>query len=123
MLARPPAACTGRTKPSGCRAATSAVKRFGYAKFANPASRYALVGVAVAETAAGVRVAVTGAGADGVFRVPAMEAALAKSFAANSLSGIAVDVKLLSGDIHAAADYRAHLIGVMAARAVKMMDG
>lgn len=121
MLARPPAACTGRTKPSGCRAATSAVKRFGYAKFANPASRYALVGVA--ETAAGVRVAVTGAGADGVFRVPAMEAALAKSFAANSLSGIAVDVKLLSGDIHAAADYRAHLIGVMAARAVKMMDG
>ena len=52
-----------------------------------------------------------------------MEAALAKSFAANSLSGIAVDVKLLSGDIHAAADYRAHLIGIMAARAVKMIGG
>lgn len=93
-------------------------KRFGYAKFANPASRYALVGVAVAETAGGVRVTVTGAGADGVFRVPAMESALAKSFAANSVSGIAVDPKTLGSDMHAAADYRAHLIGVLAARAV-----
>ena len=100
-----------------------AAKRFGYAKFANPASRYALVGVAVAETAAGIRVAVTGAGADGVFRVPAMEAALAKSFMPTALAGIAVDPKLLSGDMHAAADYRAHLIGVMAARAVKMAGG
>jgi aerobic carbon-monoxide dehydrogenase medium subunit len=100
-----------------------AAKRFAYAKFANPASRYALVGVAVAETAAGVRVAVTGAGSDGVFRVPAMEAALAKSFAANALSGIAVDPKLLSGDMHAAADYRAHLINVMAQRAVATAAG
>ena len=95
-----------------------AAKRFAYAKFANPASRYALVGVAVAETAAGVRVAVTGAGADGVFRVPAMEAALTKSFAANALAGITVDPATLSGDMHAAADYRAHLINVMAQRAV-----
>ena len=98
-----------------------AAKRFAYAKFANPASRYALVGVAVAETAAGVRVAVTGAGSDGVFRVPAMEAALAKSFAANALTGITVDPKALSGDMHAAADYRAHLINVMAQRAVAMV--
>ena len=95
-------------------------KRFGYAKFSNPASRYALVGVAVAETAAGMRVAVTGAGADGVFRVPAMEAALTKSFAADALSGITVDAKNLGSDMHAAADYRAHLIGVLAQRAVAL---
>ena len=100
-----------------------AAKRFGYAKFANPASRYALVGVAVAETMAGVRVAVTGAGASGVFRVPVMEAALAKSFAVTALAGMTVDPNLLSGDMHAAADYRAHLIGVMAARAVKKAGG
>jgi aerobic carbon-monoxide dehydrogenase medium subunit len=97
-----------------------AAKRFAYAKFVNQASRYALVGVAVAETAAGVRVAVTGAGSDGVFRVPAMEAELAKSFAANAIANVKVDPKLLSGDMHAAADYRAHLIGVMAQRAVAM---
>ena len=95
-------------------------KRFGYARFSNPASRYALVGVAVAETANGVRVAVTGAGADGVFRVPAMETALSKSFAPNALTGISVDPKTLGSDIHAAADYRAHLIGVMARQAVEM---
>ncbi len=95
-------------------------KRFGYAKFSNPASRYALVGVAVAETAAGVRVAVTGAGADGVFRVPDMEAALAKSFAANAVSGITLDPKNLGSDMHAAADYRAHLIGVLAKKAVTL---
>ncbi len=95
-------------------------KRFRYAKFSNPASRYALVGVAVAETASGVRVAVTGAGNDGVFRVPAMEAALTQSFAANALTGILVDAKQLGSDIHAASDYRAHLIGVLAARAVGM---
>jgi aerobic carbon-monoxide dehydrogenase medium subunit len=94
-------------------------KRFAYAKFANPASRFALVGVAVAETAAGVRVAVTGAGGNGVFRVAAMEAALAKSFAPESLSNTAVDPSDLASDIHADADYRAHLIGVMARRAVK----
>ena len=95
-------------------------EKSAYQKFPNPASRYALVGVAVAETAGGVRVAVTGAGSDGVFRVPAMEAALAKSFAASALAGIAVDPKTLSGDMHAAADYRAHLINVMAQRAVAM---
>jgi aerobic carbon-monoxide dehydrogenase medium subunit len=95
-----------------------AAKRFAYAKFANPASRYALVGVAVAETAAGVRVAVTGAGADGVFRVPAMEAELAKSFSANAIAAVKVDPGTLASDMHAASDYRAHLIGVMAQRAV-----
>jgi carbon-monoxide dehydrogenase medium subunit len=94
-------------------------KRFAYAKFANPASRFALVGVAVAETASGIRVAVTGAGGKGVFRVAAMEAALAKSFAAEALSNITVDPSNLLSDIHAEADYRAHLTVVMARRAVK----
>ena len=94
-------------------------KRFAYAKFPNPASRFALVGVAVADTASGIRVAVTGAGAKGVFRVPQMEAALAKSFAAQALDSVKVDAALCMSDIHADADYRAHLVGVMAKRAVE----
>jgi carbon-monoxide dehydrogenase medium subunit len=94
-------------------------KRFGYAKFANQASRFALVGVAVAQTDQGMRVAVTGAGLGGVFRVPKMEAALAKSFTPTALDGITVDPLRLTSDIHASADYRAHLIGVMAKRAVE----
>jgi aerobic carbon-monoxide dehydrogenase medium subunit len=94
------------------------VKKAGYAKFPNPASRYAMVGVFVAQMKDGsARVAVTGAGA-GVFRVPAMEAALAKKFSADALTGIAVPAKGLNADMHASADYRAHLIGVMAKRAV-----
>jgi carbon-monoxide dehydrogenase medium subunit len=94
-------------------------KKSGYAKFPNPASLYAMVGVFVAQSADGsVRVAVTGAGA-GVFRVPEMEAALAKSFTAKSLDGIAVKAKGLNSDMHASAEYRAHLIGVMAKRAVE----
>jgi carbon-monoxide dehydrogenase medium subunit len=93
--------------------------RFAYAKFPNPASRFALVGVAVAETTAGVRVAVTGAGGNGVFRVAAMEEALTTSFAPEALANISVDSSALASDIHADADYRAHLIGVMARRAVR----
>jgi len=95
--------------------------KFAYAKFANPASRYALVGVAVAQRGADVRVAVTGAGSAGVFRVPVMEAALKASFTAKALDGIAVPAKDLNSDIHADAAYRAHLIGVMAKRAVAAM--
>jgi carbon-monoxide dehydrogenase medium subunit len=94
-------------------------ERFAYAKFPNPASRFALVGVVVASTATGVRVAVTGAGARGVFRVPAFEAALSKSFLADAISGIEVPESALMSDIHADASYRAHLIGVMAERAVE----
>ena len=94
-------------------------KRFAYAKFRNPASRFALVGVAVAATSTGVRVAVTGAGASGVFRVPAMEAALSKAFTPEALDGVKFDASGLAGDIHADAAYRAHLIGVMARRAVR----
>jgi carbon-monoxide dehydrogenase medium subunit len=91
----------------------------GYAKFPNPASRYAMVGVLVARMNDGaVRVAVTGAG-PGVFRVPEMEAALAKDFSAKALSGISVKAKGLNSDMHASAEYRAHLIGVMARRAVQ----
>ena len=94
------------------------VKRAGYAKFPNPASRYAMVGVFVAEHKDGsVRVAVTGAGPK-VFRVPEMEAALAKKFSGDSLAGISVKAKGLNKDMHASAEYRAHLINVMARRAV-----
>lgn len=91
--------------------------RAGYAKFPNPASRYAMVGVFVAQRGTEVRVAVTGA-APCVFRVAAMEEALAKGFDAAALDGLAVDADGLNGDIHASAEYRAHLVGVMAKRAV-----
>jgi aerobic carbon-monoxide dehydrogenase medium subunit len=94
-------------------------KKSGYAKFPNPASLYAMVGVFVAQMGDGsVRVAVTGAG-PGVFRVPEMEAALAKSFKAAALDGIAAKAKGLNSDMHASAEYRAHLITVMAKRAVE----
>jgi len=89
----------------------------GYAKFKSPASRYALVGVCVAKGAAGVRVAVTGAG-PGVFRVPAMEAALGSSFEPGVLAPIKIGAANLTSDIHGDAEYRAHLVTVMAKRAV-----
>ncbi|MEZ5924905.1 MAG: xanthine dehydrogenase family protein subunit M [Hyphomicrobiaceae bacterium] len=93
----------------------------GYAKFGQPASRYALVGVFVAKTASGVgavRVAVTGAGANGVFRADAIEKALAISFAADAAKGVKVADGGLISDIHGSAAYRAALIPVMAAQAV-----
>ncbi len=90
----------------------------GYAKFPNPASLYAMVGVFVAKFKDGsVRVAVTGAG-PGVFRVPELEAALAQNFSADAVKGGLVKAGRLNSDMHASADYRAHLIGVMAKRAV-----
>lgn len=93
-------------------------KKAAYAKFAHRASKYALVGVMVAVAGDGaVRVAVTGAGSK-VFRVPEMEAALAKRFEPSALDGIAVSADDLNGDSEASAEYRAHLIGVMAKRAV-----
>jgi carbon-monoxide dehydrogenase medium subunit len=92
-------------------------KRAAYMKFKNPASRYAIVGVFVAETSGGPRVAVTGAG-PGVFRVPEMEKALAGKFAPESVASIAVKSSGLNSDIHASAEYRAHLVTVMAKRAV-----
>ena len=96
----------------------AAPKRAGYVKFPHPASRFCLVAVMVSEGPKGVRVAVTGAGQGGVFRVAAMEAALAKSFTASALDGIKVSPDNLLSDIHAQADYRAHLITVLAKRAV-----
>jgi carbon-monoxide dehydrogenase medium subunit len=94
------------------------VEKAAYAKFPNPASRYALAGVFVAKNKSGVRVAVTGAGS-GVFRVPEMEAALAKNFSPDTVANIAVSADDLNSDIHASAEYRAHLVTVMAKRAVK----
>jgi carbon-monoxide dehydrogenase medium subunit len=92
-------------------------ERAGYAKFRNPASRYAMVGVFVAKNRNDVRVAVTGA-APCVFRVPEMETALAKNFSPDAIAHIAVDASDLNSDIHGSAEYRANLVTVMAKRAV-----
>jgi carbon-monoxide dehydrogenase medium subunit len=101
------------------RVVFSAPGRAAYAKFRNPASRYAMVGVFVAERRGEVRVAVTGAGQSGVFRLPAMEKALSDRFDVSAIANVRVDPSNLISDIHAAADYRAHLIGVMGRRAVQ----
>jgi carbon-monoxide dehydrogenase medium subunit len=93
--------------------------RAAYAKFANPASKYAVAGVMVADGPAGVRVAVTGASGDGVFRVAEMEAALEDSFSADAVAGIAVSTDGMLSDTAAGAEYRAHLVTVMAKRAVE----
>jgi carbon-monoxide dehydrogenase medium subunit len=93
-------------------------KKAAYAKFPNPASRFALVGVFVAQLADGsVRVAVTGA-APSVFRATALESALAKSFTADAAKAVKVDANGLNSDLHGSAAYRAHLVSVMASRAV-----
>jgi aerobic carbon-monoxide dehydrogenase medium subunit len=89
-----------------------------YEKFRSPASRYALVGVFVAKTKAGVRVAVTGA-APSVFRAKSIEAALSEKFAPESVASIRIPADGLNSDIHGDADYRAHLVGVLAKRAVE----
>jgi carbon-monoxide dehydrogenase medium subunit len=94
------------------------VQRAAYAKFPNPASRFALVGVFVAPMGDGsVRVAVTGA-APSVFRATAIEDALAKSFTPVAAKGVKVGADGLNSDLHGSAEYRAHLISVMASRAV-----
>lgn len=97
-------------------------KRAAYVKFVQPASRFALIGVFVAQSDSGVRVAVTGGG-NGVFRQGAMEAALGKNFAADALAGIQTDEAEMSSDLHGSSAYRAHLVGVMAQRAVAQALG
>ncbi len=94
-----------------------------YMKFRQPASRFALVGVFVARTAQGVRVAVTGASSEGVFRHAGLEAALTQKFTPESAAGVKIDAANLSSDLHASADYRAHLISVQTQRAVKQLMG
>lgn len=92
--------------------------RAAYAKFPNPASRYAMAGVMVAQTSGGVRVAVTGAGNDGVFRHGAMETALAGNWSSDAIAGVATDAGGMLSDMHGSSEYRAHLVSVMAKRAV-----
>jgi aerobic carbon-monoxide dehydrogenase medium subunit len=89
-----------------------------YMKFPNPASRYAMVGVFVAKTKFGVRVAVTGAGQNGVFRHKVFEDVLNHSFVPSALDGLQTAAEDLNGDIHGSAEYRAHLVSIMAKRAV-----
>jgi carbon-monoxide dehydrogenase medium subunit len=95
----------------------TAPRRAFYIKFKQPASRFAMVGVMVAQTSAGTRVAVTGAAA-GAFRVEPFERALQSKFEASALEGLAVAADTLNNDLHASAEYRAHLISVLARRAV-----
>jgi len=92
-------------------------KKAAYAKFPQPASRFALVGVFVAQTAGGVRVAVTGA-ASHVHRATAIEQALSKSFTADAAKAVKIPADNLNNDLHGSSEYRAHLVSVMAGRAV-----
>jgi carbon-monoxide dehydrogenase medium subunit len=93
-------------------------EKSGYAKFHNPASRYAIVGAFVCQAKDGVRVAITGAGPC-VFRVPEMEQALHSNWSPDAVANVKVPADELNTDLHASADYRAHLCTVMAKRAVQ----
>jgi carbon-monoxide dehydrogenase medium subunit len=93
-------------------------RRAAYIKFRNPASRYAVVGVYVADFGGPVRVAVTGAGPV-VFRASEMETALSRDFSAKAIEGIKIPPEGLNADIHASAEYRAEMVSVMAMRAVE----
>lgn len=94
-------------------------QKAAYAKFQQPASRFALTGVFVAQYADGVRVAVTGASEGGVFRWFEAEAALSSDFSASALAGLSVPADGMIGDLHGTPEYRAHLVKVMTGRAVK----
>jgi carbon-monoxide dehydrogenase medium subunit len=94
------------------------VKKAAYQKFKHPASGFALVGVLVSKRSSDIRVAVTGAGANGVFRVKSFEEALKKRFSPKSIEGLTVPADGMNSDIHGSAEYRAHLIAVLARRAL-----
>lgn len=95
--------------------------RAAYRKFRNPASRYAMAGAFVAQTAGGVRLAITGVGQGGVFRWAEAEAALGASFTPDALDSLSLDPSDVMADLHGSAEYRAHLAKVMAKRAVAAM--
>lgn len=94
-------------------------QKAAYVKFDQPASRFALTGVFVAKTADGVRVAVTGAGGDGVFRWTEAEAALSADFSASAIAGLTVSPDGMIHDLHGTPAYRAHLVKVLTGRAVQ----
>ena len=93
-------------------------QKAAYAKFEQPASRFALTGAFVAKYAGGVRVAITGASEDGVFRWSEGEAALSSNFSPAALSGLSVSADGMMGDLHGTPAYRANLVKVMTQRAV-----
>jgi len=93
-------------------------KKAAYEKFKHPASGFALVGVFASKRGSDIRVAVTGAGSNGVFRVKSFEEALKKRFSPKSLEGMTIPANGMNSDIHASAEYRAHLVAVLARRAV-----
>jgi len=93
-------------------------KKAAYEKFKHPASGFALVGVFVSKRGSDIRVAVTGAGSNGVFRVASFEEALKKRFSPKSIEGMTIPADGMNADIHGSAEYRAHLIGVLAKRAL-----
>ena len=93
-------------------------EKSSYVKFSNPASRYAIVGVFVTKTSDNVRVAITGAGQNGVFRSSEIEDALNNNFSSSSLDGLKLDNDEMFSDIHAQSDYRSHLVIEMAKKAV-----
>jgi carbon-monoxide dehydrogenase medium subunit len=93
-------------------------KKAAYQKFKHPASGFALVGVFVSKRGSDIRVAVTGAGSNGVFRVNSFEEALKKRFSPKSIEGMTIPADGMNSDIHASAEYRAHLVGVLTRRAL-----
>ena len=93
-------------------------KKAAYMKFRHPASGFALVGVFVSKRGSDIRVAATGAGSNGVFRVKSFEEALKKRFSPKSIEGMTIPADGMNSDIHGSAEYRAHLVGVMARRAL-----
>ncbi|MGS5088067.1 FAD binding domain-containing protein [Hydrogenophaga sp. A37] len=96
-------------------------KKSVYMKFNQPASRFAMTGVFVAQTDSGVRVAVTGAGSGGVFRHTGLEDALNQSFTPPAAAAVKIDASDLNADLHASAAYRANLISVLTQRAVALL--